>query len=43
MEEDVQLKAIVKTLLRDYHKHKKYTQGRSLKAILLHYLLLELK
>lgn len=43
MEEDVQFKAIVKTLLKESHKDKKYALGRSLGAILLHNLLLELK
>lgn len=43
MEEDVHLKAMGKTLLKEYHKDKKYTPGRSLRAILLHNLLLELK
>lgn len=43
MEEDVQLKAIVKASLKEYHKDKKYTLGRFLRSILLHNLLLELK
>lgn len=41
MEEDLELKAIVKTLLKEYHEEKKYTLGRPLRAILLHDLLLE--